>query len=218
MFLVHGWRRWPRAPRFIEGATFQKTYNPNSDTFAHMFKGTTTGVCAFWNRAAAMQLTLAINPSKLQAFDTMGNQISIAGTTTSTIQVGLQRPTFLQCAIADYSAMDTAMSTATVTNVPAVISSRSRLSAASSDADRRIAHSGRRHRGFDRGGRHDAEGLACGSVVLGSGAGTEPVVYVRGACQSGCRPGARALRGPQDDNDHGRLRGSLERINSKTSP
>ena len=46
---------------FIEGTTFQKTYNPDSNTFAHMFKGTTTGVCAFWNTSTPMQLTLAIS-------------------------------------------------------------------------------------------------------------------------------------------------------------
>ncbi len=102
---------------FIEGTTFQKTHNPDSNTYAHMFKGTTTGVCAFWNTSTPMQLTLAISPSKLQAFDTMGNAIPITGTTTSTIQVAAQRPTYLQCNVGDYTAMDTAVSGATVTNV-----------------------------------------------------------------------------------------------------
>jgi hypothetical protein len=105
---------------FIEGTTFQKTYNPDGNTWAHMFKGTTTGVIAFWNTSTPMNLTLAISPSKLQAFDTMGNAIPITGATTSTIQVAMQRPTYLQCAIADYSALNTALSTAQVANVPMV--------------------------------------------------------------------------------------------------
>ncbi len=85
-----------------------------------MFKGTTTGVCAFWNTSTPMKLTLAISPSKLHAFDTMGNAIPITGTTTSTIQVAAQRPTYLQCNVGDYSALDTAVSGATVANVCAV--------------------------------------------------------------------------------------------------
>ena len=47
----------------------------------------------------------------------MGNPIPITGTTTSTIQVAAERPTFLQCNIADYSALDTAVSRATVATV-----------------------------------------------------------------------------------------------------
>jgi hypothetical protein len=102
---------------FIEGTTFKKTYNPDSNTYAHLFQGPSTGVCVFWNRVTPMQLILAINPSKLQAFDTMGNAIPITGATTSTVQVGVERPTFLQCNLADYSAMDTAVSGATVSAV-----------------------------------------------------------------------------------------------------
>ena len=102
---------------FIEGTTFKKTCNPDSNTYAHLFQGSSTGVCVFWNKVTPMQLTLAISPSKVQAFDTMGNAIPITGTTTSTVQVGSERPTFLQCAIADYSALDTAVSGATVANV-----------------------------------------------------------------------------------------------------
>jgi hypothetical protein len=105
---------------FLEGANFVKTYKPDSNTFAHMFQGTSTGVCVFWNTVTPMQLTLAINPSKLQAFDTMGNAIPIVGTTTSTIQVAMERPTYLQCNIADYGALDAAMSTAQAVNVPTV--------------------------------------------------------------------------------------------------
>jgi hypothetical protein len=105
---------------FIEDTTFQKTYKPDGNTMAHMFQGTTTGVCAFWNTITPMQFTLAISPSKLQAFDTMGNAIPITGATTSTIQVAAERPTFLQCAIADYSALDTAVSGAQVANVSTV--------------------------------------------------------------------------------------------------
>jgi hypothetical protein len=105
---------------FIEGTTFQKTYKPDGNTFAHMFQGTTTGVCAFWNTVTPMQLTLAIAPSKVKAFDTMGNAIPITGTTTSTIQVAAERPAFLQCNIGDYAAMDAAMSGAQVANVCSV--------------------------------------------------------------------------------------------------
>jgi hypothetical protein len=105
---------------FLEGTTFQKTYKPDAYTYCHMFQGTSTGVCAFWNPYTPIQLTLPISPSKVQAFDTMGNAIPITGTTTSTIQVAAERPTFLQCNVADYAALDTAMSTAQVTNVCAV--------------------------------------------------------------------------------------------------
>jgi hypothetical protein len=102
---------------FIEGATFKKTCKPDSNTFAHLFQGTDTGVCVFWNTVTPIQLTLSMDPSKLRAFDTMGNAIPVVGTTTSTVQVAAERPTFLQCDIADYSALDTALSGAQSTNV-----------------------------------------------------------------------------------------------------
>jgi hypothetical protein len=105
---------------FLEGTTFQKTYHPDSNTWAHMFQGPSTGVCAFWNLITPMQLTLAIDPSLVTAFDTMGNQIPITGATTATIQVAAQRATYLQCALANYRALDTAMSTAQVANISAV--------------------------------------------------------------------------------------------------
>jgi hypothetical protein len=105
---------------FIEGTTFQKTYNPDSNTWAHMFQGPSTGVCAYWNIAMPTQLTLAISPSKVQAFDMMGNLLPITGATTSTVQVPAERVTYLQCAAADYSALATAVSTAQVTSASMV--------------------------------------------------------------------------------------------------
>jgi hypothetical protein len=105
---------------FIEGTTFQKTYNPDSDTFAHLFQGPNTGVCVFWNRTMPIQLTVPMDPAMLKASDTMGNAVPITGTTTSTIQVAAERPTFLQCSSANYGTLNTALSKATVTPVPTV--------------------------------------------------------------------------------------------------
>ena len=50
----------------------------------------------------------------------MGNAIPITGTSTSTVQVAAERPTFLQCSNANYSTLNTALSKATVTPVPTV--------------------------------------------------------------------------------------------------
>ena len=60
-------------------------------------------------------MTLAIAPSKISAFDTMGNAIPVTGSTSATIQFQIQRPTFVQCAVADYSTLDAAVSGMTIT-------------------------------------------------------------------------------------------------------
>ena len=107
---------------FLEGLTWKKLYNPtaNSTTYAHLFQGPSNGVCVVWNTAAGMSLTLPIAASKLQAFDTMGNPVSVAGTTTATVQIPAERPTYLRCAAADYTLLDTALGTMQVTSLSPV--------------------------------------------------------------------------------------------------
>jgi hypothetical protein len=97
---------------FIDGLTYQKFYNPssNNSTYAHLYKGSNTGVCVVWNTTMAVNLSLAISSNKVQAFDTMGNAIPVGGTTTATIQIPRERPAFVQCAVDDYSLLDSAIS------------------------------------------------------------------------------------------------------------
>ena len=111
----------------LEGLTFQKSYIPSGKTtYAHMFKGTnvqsaSVGVCAIWNNSSAMSVSLAFGASKLQAFDTMGNAIAVTGNSTSaTIPIPVQRPTFLQCAGPDYTAFDAAISGMAITAISPV--------------------------------------------------------------------------------------------------
>ncbi len=68
-----------------------------------------------WNTVSGMSVTLPIAANLLQAFDTMGNATAVSGTTTATIQMAAQRPTYLQCASSNYSQLKTAVSTMTVT-------------------------------------------------------------------------------------------------------
>ncbi len=204
---------------FIEGTTFQKTFNPDSNTFAHLFQGPNTGVCVFWNRVVPMQLTLPMDPTTVQAFDTMGNAIPITGTNTSTIQVAAERPTFLQCSSANYNALEHG---AVDSNGHARAYGQHRndrnYRRCRSDADRRIAHCGGRDRRSTSGCERNAGRLAAGPAFSGAGAGTEPAVYVRAACQSGCRPGARPLWGQVYDNNIGALHGPLaQEIRHSTS-
>ncbi len=107
---------------FLEGLTFQHSYIPSGkNTYAHVFKGTNTGACAIWNTVSGMTVTLAMAAGKVQAFDTMGNAIPVTGgSTNAMIQIPLQRPTFLQCAIGDYNTLDTALSTMQITAVSPV--------------------------------------------------------------------------------------------------
>lgn len=177
---------------FIEGTTFQKTFNPDSNTFAHLFQGPNTGVCVFWNRVVPMQLTLPMDPTTVQAFDTMGNAIPITGTTTSTIQVAAQRPTYLQCNVGDYGAGHRRVGSNGRQRVRRQRCHSRGCRRHPSDADRRIAHGGGWHRRPDPRGEPDAEGLAGGPMVPGAGAGSEPVVHVRAARQGGCQSSAGA--------------------------
>ena len=107
---------------FLEGLTYQHSYIPSGkNSYAHVFKGANTGACAIWNTVSGMTVTLSMDASKVQAFDTMGNAIPVTGGSTSaTIQIPLQRPTFLQCAIADYSTFDAALLTMRITAVSPV--------------------------------------------------------------------------------------------------
>ncbi len=104
----------------LDGTTYQKSYIPSgANYYAHMFNGTNSngscGVCVVWNSVTGMSLNLPIAAGKLQAFDTMGNPITVSGTTSATVQVPTARPTYLQCALSDYSLLDSAVSGMTVT-------------------------------------------------------------------------------------------------------
>jgi hypothetical protein len=108
---------------FIDGLTYQKSYNPasNNTTYAHLYKGPDTGVCVIWNTAMAVNLSLPIDSSKVKAFDTMGNAIPIVGTTTATIPIPTERPAFIQCAVGDYSLLDSAISGMQITATSPVV-------------------------------------------------------------------------------------------------
>ena len=98
---------------FIEGMSYQKSYTPSStNTYAYFFKGTSAATCVIWNTGSGMTLTLAIAPTKIQAFDTMGNSIPVGsanGGASSTVQIAVERPAYIQCAVGDYSTLDSAL-------------------------------------------------------------------------------------------------------------
>ena len=212
MFLVRDWPRWPLAPRSSRARPSRRLTIPTATRSPICSRDRTRACASSGIRSSPMQLTLALIPSKLQAFDTMGNAIPITGTTTSTIQVAAERPTFFQCNIADYAAFDTAMSEAT---------GRQRMCGKHrNDPNRRRCPSDADRRScplrwtaswtcFRR--QPNAEGLAAGPNVLRAGAGTEPVVHVRGARQSGGRPGARPLWRPANDRNQGFIHDTLKR-------
>jgi hypothetical protein len=107
---------------FLEGLTYQKSYNPsNTTTYAHLFKGTNTAVCVVWNSTTAASLSLPISAAKVQAFDMMGNAFPVGGTSSATVQIPQERPTYLQCAVADYNSLDSALGGMQATNVPPFI-------------------------------------------------------------------------------------------------
>ncbi len=95
---------------FIEGNAYQKSYTlSNAGAYAHLFKGT-SAVAVIWNTLNGMNVVLTgLSPAKVQAFDTMGNSITVGGTTDATIQLASERPAYLQCALADYSLLDSAL-------------------------------------------------------------------------------------------------------------
>ncbi len=106
---------------FLEGFNYQKSYTPaGANTYAYLFQGTNAAVCVVWNSVTGMSLALPIAASKVQAFDTMGNALAVGGTTSTTIQIPPERPTFLQCAAADSSALDSALGSMQVTSVSPV--------------------------------------------------------------------------------------------------
>ena len=111
---------------FLEGATYQKSYNPtNTYTYAHLFKGS-TAVCVVWNTATVLSLSLPISTSKLQAFDMMGNAIPlVASPTKATVPIPVKRPVYLKCAVEDYNLLDTALAGMQATNVyPLTVTAR----------------------------------------------------------------------------------------------
>lgn len=110
---------------FLEGATYQKSYNPSTTTYAHLFKGT-TAACVVWNTATALSLSLPIDASKLQAFDTMGNSISVSGSLTkAAVQIPVRRPVYLKCALGDYDLLNSALAGMQAMNVyPVTVTAR----------------------------------------------------------------------------------------------
>ena len=77
------------------------------------------------------------------------------------IQVAAERPTFLQCNVADYAALNTAMSTAQVTNVCAVnIATTPIVGGIQVTLTGALPDSGGRHPGTAFRGQPNAEGLA----------------------------------------------------------
>jgi hypothetical protein len=111
---------------FLEGATYQKSYQPsNTTTYAHLFRGA-NAVCVVWNTATAVSLSLPITASKLQAFDTMGNAISVvASSGKAAVRIPANRPVYLKCALGDYDLLDSALAGMQGTNLfPVTVTAR----------------------------------------------------------------------------------------------
>ena len=111
---------------FLEGAAYQKSYQPSgTSTYAHLFKGA-NAVSVVWNTATAVSLSLPITASKLQAFDTMGNAIPVVDkTTAAAVQIPANRPVYLECALADYDLLDSALAGMQGTNLyPVTVAAR----------------------------------------------------------------------------------------------
>ncbi len=106
---------------FIEGSPYQKSYTPTGTTvYAHLFKGT-NAACVIWNTSSAMSVVLnGLPAAKVQAFDTMGNPLTVTGTSNATVQLAQERPAYLQVALADYNLLDSALAAMQVTAVSAV--------------------------------------------------------------------------------------------------
>ncbi len=95
---------------FIEGLTWQTSYQPAGTTiYAHLLNGA-NGVCVLWSTSGPAQLTLAIPTSELSVYDTMGNALAVTGSTSSTFSIAGERPVFLVVASANYSTLNTAVS------------------------------------------------------------------------------------------------------------
>ncbi len=109
---------------FIDGMPYQKSYTPTgTNTYAHLFKGTSAATCVVWNTCSGMTLTLAIAPGKIQAYDTMGNSLPVGSTNggaASTVKIAVERPAFIQCAVGDYNTLDTALTGMQVTGLSPV--------------------------------------------------------------------------------------------------
>ena len=112
---------------FIEGLTYQKSFNPDTGTYAHLYRGT-SAVCVVWNINAPMRLSLALPSDKVKAFDTMGNPVQVvAGNDRTVVEFPMDRPVYLQCAGGDYALLENAVAHAEVAYLDpvAVISSAS---------------------------------------------------------------------------------------------
>jgi len=119
----------PRAPltalnacaSFIDGLKYQKPVNPDTATYAHLFKGA-SAVCVAWNINAPMLLSLALPSDKVKAFDTMGNAVQVASEEDrAVVEFAVDRPTYLQCAGDDYALLEKALTDAQVEYVDPVV-------------------------------------------------------------------------------------------------
>jgi hypothetical protein len=112
----------PRAPltalnacaSFIEGLKYQKSVNPDTATYAHLYKGA-SAVCVAWNINAPMRLSLPLPADKVKAFDTMGNAVQVASEAgRAVVEFAVDRPAYLQCAADDYALLEKALTDAHV--------------------------------------------------------------------------------------------------------
>jgi hypothetical protein len=106
---------------FIEGLTYQKSFNPDTATYAHLYKGA-SAVCVVWNINAPIRLSLPLPSDKVKAFDTMGNPVQVvAGKDRAVVELPLDRPTYLRCAGDDYPLLEKAVAEAEVAYLDPVI-------------------------------------------------------------------------------------------------
>jgi hypothetical protein len=99
---------------FIEGLTYQKSFNPGAGAYAHLYRGA-SAVCVAWNINAPMRLSLPLPSDKVKAFDTMGNPVQVvAEKDRAVVEFPVDRPIYLRCAGGDYPLLEKAVADAEV--------------------------------------------------------------------------------------------------------
>jgi hypothetical protein len=106
---------------FTEGLKYQKSVNPDTATYAHLYRGA-SAVCVAWNINAPMLLSLPLPSDKVKAFDTMGNAVQVVSEKDrAVVEFPVDRPIYLQCPGDDYTLLEKALEDAEVEYVDPVV-------------------------------------------------------------------------------------------------
>jgi hypothetical protein len=63
----------------LEGHTYSRSFTQVANTFVHLFESSESCVAALWTNSTAVDLTLPFDATKLSAFDTMANPLTLRG-------------------------------------------------------------------------------------------------------------------------------------------